>query len=194
METKVFDEGIAYLSTVFESIKPEAISIYERHLKDLTDDEFRSAIKKCIENRSYRDFPSIADIRHYAGKSLNSIADNAISKLKRLAMKVCEINSVEFSDKTLNAVASRFAEWKVITDWKEEDWSYNYKRLMDLYKSFKLQDVQEDRIIGYDEERGLPYRVHKVFEIGVNMVTTEYIKPKEIEYDDIGRVTERIEE
>jgi len=192
MDRKVFKEGTAYLSTVFESIKPEAISIYERHLNDLTDDEFREAIKKCIENRTYRDFPSIADLRHYAGKSLNSIADNAISKLKRLATKVCETNSVEFTDKTLNAVASRFAEWKVITDWSEEDWSYNYKRLIDLYKSFKLQNVQEDRVIGYDEERGLPYRLHRVFEIGVPMLTSGYIKPKELEYDDIGRLTEGV--
>ena len=181
MNSKVFKEAIAYRSTVYEAIKPEAVDVYNRHLNDLSDDDLRGAVKKCIENRRSRDFPSIADIRYYAGKDLNSIADNAISKLKRVAQKKSDCNSIQFSDRTLNATAARYADWVQISDWSEEDWSYNYKRLMDLYKSFKRQGVEEEKIVGYDEQRNLPYKLHKIGEIGAPMITTGYIKPKQIE-------------
>lgn len=169
----VFYKGIDHLGRLFGAIKPDSIDIYKRYLNDLSNEEFIESAQRMIKDRRYKDFPTVADILYYAGRDIESIAKDAIEKLKRAVKKFSDYESISFSDGTLNAVISNFAKWQDIRSWSNEDWNYNYKRLVDLYSAYKRNGTTEDRVKGVDEQRGHKYRIRRIQEIGQKPILSE---------------------
>lgn len=170
-------------------MKKEAIDIYRSHLSDLSDSHLSNAIERCFKERKFKDFPTIADIRYYAGVDLETIAKDAIEKLKRAAKKLGDGDSIAFTDKTLNAVAAGYDKWSNICAWGPDDWSYNYKRLVELYGVYKRNGTTEERIKGHYESLGHRFLIKYVGEVGQKVVVSEYQVPEKksalLSYQDI---------
>ena len=192
MTPSVFNEAMAYLSGFFGELTTEKYSGYKRHLSDLTDDHLRTAVKKCVEDRVYSTFPSVADIRYYAGVDMESVAKMAIVKLKRAISKISEYKSISFSDKALNAVVNHYGKWTDIKTWTEEDWGYKEKAIRELYISFIRSRVGEDRIKGHDEVLGHEYKVVYIGEIGESVLVENKKEEQKVIAQDFEGLIEGI--
>lgn len=184
MDENQFSDAIAVLTGIYGEITQGKIRVYWQFLNDLTTEELVNAIGELVRGYKYKTFPSVADIRYYAGKDLESVSKDAIAKLKRLAQSKSSYPSVCFSDKTLNAVASQYAKWSEMSAWTGEEWGYNYKRLVDLYSEYKRSGIGAERIVGYDEEHGLPFKIRFVQEIGLPIKVIPHKEEKLLERID----------
>jgi len=186
---QIFSQGLAYLGKNFEAIKPDAIDVYKLHLDDLGDQQFFDACKKLVEERKYKSFPTVAEIRYYAGIDLESISRDAIEKLKKALKRFPDCYSLCFSDKTLNAVANDYGNLEDMKRWGDEAWSYNYKRLIDLYSSYKRNGTTAERIKGHDERINHKYRIKYIGETGELPTTSEEQIPEKksalLSYQDV---------
>lgn len=175
---ETFMKCIAVLGGTFDSLPKEKAKIYYDNLKYLSESQLSSACGMLLCEYKYKTFPSVADIRYYAGVDLDTMAKMAIVKLKKAIDKVSEYRSLSFSDKALNAVVNYYGKWTDIKHWTMEDWGYKEKAMKELYMSFVRAGVGDEKIKGHDELLGCDYKLLRLGEVG-EKIEVEYHKPEQ---------------
>lgn len=148
LNTETYKKGTQLLSAKFPDGEINTKFDYD-YLNDITSVKFTEGIKRIIQEYKYRNYPSIATIRHYCGYDLTTISKQAINKTLFKAIKrVRDTKTLCFVDKALNAVANRYGGHRVMQFWTQQDWLFNQKAMVELYDSYVRTGTREIKVLG----------------------------------------------
>lgn len=133
MTNELFTQCIGLLQAQFGKMPDERVRGLYVALDDLTDEQFKMAVKKIIRSfspTSARPFPVPADFIEAAGISAEQEAKELMGLIQEAVFSVGSYRSVDFGSPELHGVIQRFGGWPAICQWDKKDWSINEGRFL----------------------------------------------------------------
>jgi hypothetical protein len=165
LDYDVFAEGMAMLCVVANREPTDILlSTYYALLKDLTPEQFKSAVTNVLADRQYSNLPVPANIREAAIGKLDDEALIALAKLERAMSTWGAYRSIAFDDPVIHAFVAANGGWPFLCRMEGDQWKF--KRI-DFVKSYKAFAPNLNRLmiplvlVGEDEHRNpaLPVRM-----------------------------------
>jgi hypothetical protein len=125
----------------------QQVAVWYECLQDLPAEAIKRAMKRCLQ-RNDSGFPSIASIRGLAGDSGDQ--DRALLAWQTLRCGLRRFGayaSVDFEDRTINAVIRNLGSWTEISKIEgDEFYVWFRKRFIDTYQSLSRSGVSEEMV------------------------------------------------
>jgi hypothetical protein len=140
LDYKKFAQSIAALGEMFDKqMSKGVVDIYYQTLKDLSDQEFDSAINTVAASQTYNKMPLPAQLRETVRPVINPDEEAifAFDVFMRGKARTGPYVSVIFDDKTIHDVVMAFGGWNDICMIPESDWKYRRKEWLETYKVFR---------------------------------------------------------
>jgi len=151
MNKNTFLKSISVLESAFDKkISKSAINIYWSRMKDYTDNEFKKAVVRCVDELNY--FPKIAELKNILEGTSEDEAELAWIYLLNKIEYQGHYQSVSFPDyPAVGAVVEGLGGWLEIceTTFDEEKWVK--KEFIKLYPIMKKRGDYPDKLIGQFE-------------------------------------------
>ena len=171
LNKKVFTSSFIGLCELFEREATESLGgMYYDQLKDMSDDEFRSAINKVCQSVTFHKMPLPAEIRQSAFGKLEDRATLALVKVERAVREVGGYSTIIFDDPIIHKVISSFDNgWIGICDMTVEEWTWARKDFVRMYQAFSAGGFQSvpHKLIGRiqfdNESRGFQSKFPTVY-------------------------------
>jgi hypothetical protein len=162
MKTEAFQQGIALLSEAFPKREINPKLFYDA-LKDLKDDEFKSAILSIVQTTTklYPDDNLIAMIREKVTGSQDDRSVLAWAEARNAIITIGLYQTVSFSDLVINGVISAMGGWEKFCSMLIEEEPFRQKDFISLYKAISSSGRKcPDCLIGHFERiNGVAERV-----------------------------------
>jgi len=165
----VFKEGMDMLCVVANREPSDILlSTYYAVLRDLAEDQFKSAVRNLLLDRQYTNLPIPANIREAAIGKVDNEALIALDKLERAAFVHGMYCTVAFDDPIIHAIVQSMGGWPKVCGQPEGEWKFKRMEFLKVYKAFapNLHRLQVPaKLIGIDEANN-PTRQHRVAYVG----------------------------
>lgn len=171
------------------------LDIYYKILKRFEARDLRIAILRLIANRTFKDFPSVAEIVSYITKTTEKDLDIAINyareSLKKTIIQVGSYKSVKFEDEGIHAVIDSLGGWTKLCEMNMDDFNkFLTFEFPKIYKAYKLMPYKVSQVcIGRNEDttnvRFVGYNTMEIKAIETSKVKTEATKG--IDYSNLKK-------
>lgn len=153
LDRKLFTEAMATLCEVFQRQPTDLLlEAYYLILKEMTSEDFRQAIVKVLQNKTFSKLPLPAEILNCFQDDMQTKAQLALAKLEKMVDTYGTNYSIEFGDPVIHAVVVRLGGWEWITTQQRDEWKWIRKDFEKLYGIYsKLNPAQIDapeRLVG----------------------------------------------
>lgn len=140
-------------------------------LQDMDNNDFQSAIKSVLSNRTFASLPKPAEILEAVKPDTESIAVLIWGDIERAMIKAGAYESITFEDKVVNSVVESLGGWIHLCKMDTDELKWVRKDIKKLYDTFSKRIDHVDHLFGLSEQaNGYPHQI--------SMVKASYQIPK----------------
>jgi len=121
-------------------------------LKQMGDEEFKSAVASILENRTMQALPKPAEILEYAKPQLEALAALALQDLESAFCSAGRYRSVRFEDPVLHSVITAMGGWTHICEMEKREWEFKRKEFPRLYALHARRGSHPEHVAGQLEK------------------------------------------
>lgn len=155
LDIKIFKQGMMMMCAVANREPTEILlDTYYALLKDLSEDQFQSAVTHVLSDRQYTNLPIPANIREAAIGKLDDEALIALAKLERAMPTWGAYRSIIFDDPIIHAIVQSMGGWVKVCVMPDDEWKFRRIEFLKTYKAFapNLNRLQVPfKLVGIDE-------------------------------------------
>lgn len=155
LSRKLFASEFTGLCEICDKEQSETLNdVYYETLKNLTDEQFRKAIRRVISTTIYKKLPMPAEILEAVHGNLDDKAVLALTELQSGIAKYGFYDTVQFSDTVIHMVVDAMGGWEAVSCMTIDDWKFQGKKeFINLYKACAKNPKREypEKLVGYHE-------------------------------------------
>ncbi len=147
LDPKKFNEGMAILCEMFDRQATDfLLKGYYMVLKDLSPQEFETAIGYVLESHKFCKMPLPAEIKECIRGNQTDKAILALDKLERAMSSVGKYRSIVFDDPLIMAVVSSMGGWPKLCSMDADEWKWSRKDFEKIYRAYSAQPLERLQI------------------------------------------------
>lgn len=148
---KIFNEEFTALEIIFEVKKQNKLKkLYYKALKNLSDDQYKRTIAKCIEEIKY--FPKIAEIREKAGENKDKALE-AWLMVEKAMEEVGLYESVKFPDLVIHSAINAMGGWVNMNMHDVDNIKWTKRDFIELYRHLEHKEDYPEYLPGLIEQK-----------------------------------------